>query len=396
MKITDIRSMALIGPDPHGIGGQPRNWPVLIVRVDTDEGIYGLGEAANLIFMGMRDALAHIKRCLVGQDPMNIRPIWTDMVYGGLAPHPRTQPPNSVTLGPIIWAMAGVEMALCDLVGKALNTPVYTLLGGQYRDRIRIYLDRSTPEHLDDLDEWRALGLEAKERGFTDIKFDIDYTASDTQRDVWNRHIPIEQMNRIVERIGAVREAVGWDMDIAVDCHMHYDVTSAIRLAQELAPFKLKWLEDPTPIINPDAVAQIRAKSPIPICVGEMFTAEQFRLFIGREACDIIHPDVLFTGGLHETRTIADYAELNYIPLAMHNNGCALGTIAAAHVAAASRNFIGLEYHFHDAPWIGAVVERGRPLFEDGHVQLTDAPGLGVVLNEDVCRQHLAPGETLF
>jgi len=194
-----------------------------------------------------------------------------------------------------------------------------------------------------------------------------------------------------------VREAVGWDMDVAVDCHMHYDVPSAIRLANELAHLKLKWLEDPTPIINPDACAEVRENSPIPIAVGEMFTAEQFRLFIDRGACDILHPDVLFDGGLHETRKIADYAELNYLPMALHNNSCALGVIASAHVAAATRNFIGLEYHFHDAPWIGQVVTRdGMPLFEDGHIRLTDAPGLGVELNEDICRQHLAPDEVLF
>src|SRR4051794_13608938 len=159
MKITDIRTMALVGPDPHGVGGEPRNWPVLIVRIDTDEGIYGLGEVTNLIFFGVRDALAHLKRNLVGQDPINIRPIFTDMVYGALAPHPRTQSPNSVPLGPTVWAMAGVEMALCDLVGKALNTPVYNLFGGKYRDRLLVYLDRSTPEDLDDLDAWRKLGL---------------------------------------------------------------------------------------------------------------------------------------------------------------------------------------------------------------------------------------------
>jgi galactonate dehydratase len=396
MKITDIRSMALVGPDPHGIGGQSRNWPVLIVRVDTDEGLYGLGEATNTIFMGIRDALAHVRRALIGQDPMNVRPIYSDLVYGALPPHVRPQPPNSVTVGPIVWAMSGVEMALLDLVGKALKTPVYNLLGGKFRDRIRIYLDRSTPENLDDLNAWRELAIEAKERGFTDMKFDLDYTATDHTTDVWNRSIPLPQLNKMVERIGAVRDAVGWDMEVSVDCHMHYDVPSAIRLANALAPLRLKWFEDPTPLMNPDAMAKVRDRSPIPICTGEMFTAEQFRLFIDRGACDIIHPDVLFTGGLHETRKIADYAELNYLPMAMHNNGAGLGTIAAAHVAAATRNFIGLEYHFHDAPWIGQVVDRGMPLFEDGHVRLTDAPGLGVVLNEDVCGRQLAEGEKLL
>ena len=131
---------------------------------------------------------------------------------------------------------------------------------------------------------------------------------------------------------------------------MHYNATDAIRLANELAPLRLSWLEDPCPITNPDSCASVRAKSPIPICVGEMFIAEQFRTFIDQKACDIIHPDVMFSGGLHETRRIADYAELHHLPMAMHGNGGCLATIAAAHVAAASRNFIGLEYHHQETP----------------------------------------------
>jgi L-alanine-DL-glutamate epimerase-like enolase superfamily enzyme len=156
------------------------------------------------------------------------------------------------------------------------------------------------------------------------------------------------------------------------------------------------WLEDPTPTVNPDSCAAVRAKSSIPICIGEMFIAEEFRTFVDQEACDILHPDVLFCGGMHELRKIADYAELHALPLAMHGNGGALATIAAAHVAAASRNFLGLEYHFIETPWIAQFVSRDVPLFRDGHVPLTDAPGLGVTLNREACRKHLAPGETLW
>jgi L-alanine-DL-glutamate epimerase-like enolase superfamily enzyme len=142
---------------------------------------------------------------------------------------------------------------------------------------------------------------------------------------------------------------------------------------------------------------RVQSASPIPICAGEWCTADQFREIIDANACDIVHPDVLFAGGLAETRRIADYAELHGIPLALHNNSSALGVVASAHVAAASRNFIGLEYHFFDAPWIGEVLWRnGRPLFEGGHIVLDDTPGLGGELNEDVCRAHLCPGEVMF
>jgi L-alanine-DL-glutamate epimerase-like enolase superfamily enzyme len=387
--------MLLTGPDPHGIGGQVRDWSVLVVKVETDSGLYGLGEAPPM--PGVREAIRIIEEYLVGKSPLDIRPLVTAMIYGKLPPGGEpSMSPTATPTGPAMWGISGVEMALCDLAGKAVNTPVYNLFGGKYRDRIRIYLDRSSPDELTSLDAWRALACNAVERGFDTMKFDIDCAAPDCTTDIWNRVITARQMNKIVERLNAVREAVGWDVDIAVDGHMYYNVPEAMRLAEELAPLKLMWLEDPTPITNPDAMASLRLKSRIPLCVGEMFIAEQFRLFIDREACDIIHPDVLFCGGLHEARKIADYAALNYIPMAMHNNGSALATIAASHVAAATPNFMGLEYHFHDAPWIGQVVERGRPLFEDGHVQLTDAPGLGIELNRDICRQYLVAGEELL
>ena len=151
--------------------------------------------------------------------------------------------------------------------------------------------------------------------------------AADCTQDVWNRSLPLGQINRIAERLGLVRETVGADFELCVDCHMHYNAADAIRLALELAPLKLLWLEDPTPITNPDSCAAVRDKSPIAICVGEIFTAEQFRIFIDHRACDIVHPDVMFAGGLHETRRIADYAELNHLAMAMHGNGGALAAI---------------------------------------------------------------------
>jgi galactonate dehydratase len=260
-----------------------------------------------------------------------------------------------------------------------------------------VYLDRSAPHQLDNLDAWRALASNARTRGFTDIKFDADYTATDVPSDMWNRSIPLPQLNRFVERLTAVREAAGPDMEISLDCHNQYDAESAIRLAQALAHPRLKWLEDPTTALQTDAMVRVRSVSPIPICGGEWYTADQFRELIDAGGCDIVHPDVLFAGGLSETRRIADYAELHGIPLALHNNSSAVGVVASAHVAAATRNFIGLEYHFFDAKWIGDILQRGgRPLFEDGHIVLDDTPGLGGELNEDVCRAHLSPGEVMF
>jgi L-alanine-DL-glutamate epimerase-like enolase superfamily enzyme len=393
MRINRIRTMRLTGDDPHGLGA-PRTWSILLVRVDTDEDVHGLGEATDL--PGVREAIARAGAGLVGRDPLEIRPIVRELLYGALPPREPSMSQTAVSTGPVAWAAAGIELALHDLVGKALGVPVHALLGGAYRRAVRVYLDRSGPHRPERLDDWARLGADARARGFASMKFDAEYVAPELTADVWNRSLSTPQVRAIAERIGAVRDAVGDDAEISVDCHMHYTVPSALRLAEALAPLQIAWLEDPVPITNPDALAFVRGRSPVPVCAGEMFVPEQARLFIDREACDILHPDVCFAGGLTEARQIAEYADLHYLPVALHNNGCALGTIAAAHLAAATPNFLGLEYHFADADWIGEVVTRSRPLFEDGHVVLDDAPGLGVELNETVCAERLAPGEELF
>ena len=414
MKITDIRTMRLLGPRVHSVGGTESRIGKVIVRVDTDKGLYGLGEAED--FIGVREGIEYIRACLTGRDPLNVRPLVSEILYGSLPPHSVEQrekaagtnapsggpivlssSPTASTTGAIVWAISGVEIALCDLVGKALKTPVWSLLGGRFRDRARVYLDRSSPSEPEQLAEWKKMGAEAVKEGFRFIKFDADYTAPDQTQDCWNRSMSTAQIRAIVERIAAVREEVGPDVELCVDCHMSYNASDAIRLARALEPLDLFWFEDPTPMDGVEACADVRAKSPIPICVGEMFPAEQFREFIDGRACDIIHPDVLFCGGLHEAMRIAGYAELHYIPMAMHGNGGSLAAVATAHVGAAARNFLGLEFHHIETDWIVNMVKReGVPLFDQGHVPLTDAPGLGVELNEAVFRRFLADGQTMF
>jgi galactonate dehydratase len=395
VKVTDVRTMRLSGPDPHGVGGTARTWSIEIVRVDTDAGLYGLGEAGHM--MGDREAIAYCRDWLIGKDPLAVRPFVRAMLYGGLPPYDPQMSPTATVVGPIAWAASGVEMALCDLAGKALGTPVYNLLGGAFRNRIRVYLDRSGVADPTDDEAWRKLAERVKSEGFTDLKFDAEWIAPELSRDPWNRSLRNDQIRRTVARLTLVRDVVGPDVEIALDGHMSYDVDSAIRLARALEPLGLTWLEDPIPTLDVDGLVRVREASPLPICVGEMFVTEQFRTFIDRGALDIVHPDVLFVGGLHEARAVADLADVHGIPLALHNNGSALTTIAAAHVAASSPNFIALEYHFYDAKWIGKVVRReGHELFEGGHVVLSDAPGLGIELDESVCRRYLAPGESLF
>ncbi len=396
MKITDVRTMLLLGPDPHGVGGVERSWHVMFVRVDTDAGVYGLGEAGN--FMGDRQAIAYARDWLIGRDPLAINPFVRAMLSGGLPPYDPQMSGTATVDGPMAWGVSAVEMALCDLAGKILGTPVYNLLGGAFRDRIRVYLDRSGVADPTNLQSWRDLAQRVTDEGFRDFKFDAEWIAPELNHDPWNRQMRADQVRVTFERLAAVREVAGPDAEIALDGHMSFDAETAIRLAKRLEPLNLKWFEDPVPILNFDAQKRVRDESPIPICAGEMLVPDQFREMIDRRAVDIVHPDLLFVGGLHEGKKVADYADLNAIPLAIHNNGSAMNTIAEAHLAAACPNFIGLEYHFWDAKWIGQVVRReGVPTFDaQGFVPLTDAPGFGVEIDLDIARRYLAPGESLF
>ncbi len=295
MRITDVRTMLLEGPDPHGVGGIERIWGVRIVRVDTDAGIYGLGEAGNMF--GDGQGIAYAREWLIGRDPLTVRPFVRAMLSGGLPPFDPQMSATATVDGPMAWAVSGIEMALLDLAGKALGTPTYNLLGGAFRDRIRVYLDRSGATDPTDPGAWRALAERSIADGFSDFKFDAEWIAPDANEDPWNRQMRNRQIRLTFERLAVVREVAGPDAEIALDGHMSFDVETAIRLARALEPLALKWFEDPVPILNFDAQKRVRDASPIPICAGEMLVPDQFREMIDRRAVDIIHPDLLFVGG---------------------------------------------------------------------------------------------------
>ena len=298
-------------------------------------------------------------------------------------------------MGPIVWAMSGIEMALMDLIGKQAGLPVYALLGGKFRDRVPVYLDRSGPTDVSNLDEWRRLASETVASGYTKFKFDIDYVAPDLVSDVWSRSIGREQMISIAKRLGAARDAAGDEAEISVDCHMHYDLVSSIELSKMLDSIGISWLEDPVPVMDLGALAEIREKSAVPICAGEMYTFDLAKLAINLKAVDILHPDILFAGGLHETKKLCELANANGLPIAFHNNSTALGFTATAHLGASIGNIMASEYHFYDAEWSKNWINRSNcsSLICDGFIELDDTPGLGIELNEEVCIELLAPGE---
>jgi galactonate dehydratase len=413
MKITQVRTMLLTGARDHLPGGGSGSKSLLVVRVDADSGVYGLGEAD--VFPGTRDAIKSLGQFSVGRDAMAITPLMSEWKYGTVAPHPPDSEPyehtdmppglafprmcsdSATPWGPVAWAASAVEMALLDLQGKALGTPVYNLLGGAFRAAVPVYVDRSVPDDLTNIDAWAVMGQEAVDEGYRHLKFDIDFAAPDQVTDVFNRSLPAAQLEAVVERLSAVRDTVGSSVEIAADCHMQYNVPDAIRLAHSLEPLRLMWMEDPVPITNVEALAEVRRASRVPICTGEMLTVEQSRMVVAAEAADIVHPDVVFCGGPRDMVRIAEIAEGAYRPMAAHGNGGALALIATAHVGAATRNFLAAEYHFMEDAWVGEFVRReGRGFIEDGKLILSDAPGLGVELDEELCERLLAPGEAVF
>jgi L-alanine-DL-glutamate epimerase-like enolase superfamily enzyme len=379
MKITDVKTTTLKGY---------KDWNY--VRLETDAGISGLGEAYP--GEGVTDVMEkRLKPLIVGKDPLEVEPLYHRMV---------AQTIGQSVGGTMLAGISGIETALWDLAGKALGVPAYRLLGGKYRDRIRLYADVgrgrdgvNTPE------AWAARAREGVADGYQAIKFDIDHSADELQHDPVNRGLSLAELAKMTALVAAVREAVGPGVDVCIDLHGIYSVRDAILLAERLEPFDLMFLEDPVPPENWEAMGKVTAATSIPICTGEfVHRRDGFRRLIQEQACDMLHVDVSSTGGMLEAKKIADLADLYYMPFAAHNITSPVGMTAAAHVCAAVRNLhiMELPYHADQITWRWDLVQSERPLIEAGMFVLPEAPGLGVELNEELARQHLKPGHRFF
>jgi L-alanine-DL-glutamate epimerase-like enolase superfamily enzyme len=386
VKITDVRTAAV---------RETFEW--ILVRVYTDEGIVGLGEC--YWGAGVETVVRHMKRLLVGEDPQNVDWLFQKMVRGMSG--------AGSTAGTVVTAISGVELALWDVKGRALGTPIYNLLGGRYRERIKIYLDCGSRRPHEPA-AWAETALEGLAAGYKALKFDTipvpaPAGAPDTREAARRRWLAGEyelsyaHIDLMVALMAAVREAVGPQVELALDCHWAYTARDAITLAQALEPLRLKWLEDPTPPDNIEALKRVTDHSPVPICSGENhYTRHGFRPMIETQAVDIIQPDVPKVGGLLEAKKIADMADTYYIPMAAHNVSSPIGTVAACHACAGIRNFLVMEFHCRDVAWWNDLVLTDAPIIQDGYVTLPDRPGLGYELNEEVARAHLVKDGTFF
>jgi L-alanine-DL-glutamate epimerase-like enolase superfamily enzyme len=269
------------------------------------------------------------------------------------------------------------------------------LLGGKFRDKIRLYADC----HAGEANDPKAYGDKAQEvvaEGFSAVKFDVDSTGSG-KLDPYNWTVGAKEMTHVIGLIEGIRQAVGYEVDLAIDCHGQFDLPSAITLAKAVEPLRLLWLEEPVPAENADALAQVRASSSTVICTGENhYTRFEFLELFARKAVDIIMPDLSKAGGIAEGKRIADMADAHYIPIAPHNVSSPLGMMAACHVLASVPNFLLLEFHARDIAWWNDLCDGDHPFIERGFMAVSERPGIGVELNDAAAKALLWNGDAYF
>lgn len=386
MKITNVSTAVIAG-----------NFPWVLVRIDTDRGISGLGEA--YWGAGVAELVHKAKPLLIGENPTNIVKLFEIMV--------RCLSGEGSQAGATVTAISGIEIALWDLMGRVHSLPISTFFGGRFRNKIRVYADCHAGETPDPAD-YAKKAREVVAEGFTALKFDLDtpnpYTidVSDDPHprrqwvEPYSRVIGSQEMAWMVDVTRAVREAIGPGVMLAMDAHWKFNVNDAIKLAQALEPYDLLWLEDPIPPENIEAQRHVTHSTRTPICTGEnLYRKHGYRELVEKQAARIISPDIPKMGGLLETKKVADMCDLYYIPIAPHNVASPIGTVAGAQVCASINNFLVMEFHAHDVPWWGDLVTGGPPIV-DGFIHLDERPGHGLTLNEEVARAHLKPGSSFF
>ena len=337
----------------------------VFVKLTTDEGIEGVGEATlEWKTLTVVAALEDLARNVVGLDPFA-----TDFAVERLHRDSYWR-----TGAPFRTALGAIEAAMLDIKGKALGVPVFELLGGRQRDRVECYANHwyfgaSEPE------DYAQSARAAVAMGYRALKWD-PFEAADLT-------MTAAQRRRSVDVVAAVREAVGPDVDLMLDVHGRFDVPSAIAMCRAMEPYALRWIEEPTPPESIDALLAVRRASPVPIAAGErFFETARFVEALARGAVDVLQPDVSHVGGLGETKRIAHMAHAHLIPVAPHNPVGPVMNAMTLHAAVAIPNMSIFETVSVDVPWRRELV-RETLVFEDGALLAPTAPGLGVELVEE-------------
>src|ERR1035441_6710137 len=390
LKITDLRVATVRKPGPS---------PCTIIRLDTNQGVYGLGEVRD----GASATYAlFLKSRVAGENPLRITYLFDKVKQFGF--HGRQA-----------GGVVAVEEALWDIAGKVYNVPIYQMLGGKFRDRIRIYAD--TDESDDPKVFAQRLKARKEEMGITWLKMDVGINlvqrtpgtlTGPSELTAWERRalphpfiaseVTQNGIEMLSEYVQAAREAVGMEIPLSMDHLGHLGVNSIIRLGKAYEKFNLSWMEDVIPWQYTDLLAHITAESPTPILTGEdIYLKEGFINLCEKHAVSKIHPDISTSGGILETHKIGERAMELGVPMAMHYAGTPVGAMASVHCAAATENFLACENHSLDVPWWQDLVQGiEKPIIDKGFITVPDKPGLGVTLNEEVVRQHLLPGTGYF
>ena len=357
MKIADVRTVV--------VGNPWKNW--IFIVIETDEGLIGVGEATGGSETQPRvAAIEEIKHLVIGMDPRNVHEIFHKLYLTAFI---RVTP-----------AIAGIEMACWDILGKSLGVPVHRLLGGKVRDNVRVYAngwysgDR-TPEGFAE----KASEVVAK--GYTALKFDPFGDA----------HMQLSRRDTREAKalVGAVRDAVGEDVDILIEAHDRFSTYAAIEIGNWLKDFQITWFE--TPVLSTDisALVEVARRVPVRVIAGErMHALHEFGEFLSHNVTDVINPEPLGVGGIWRSLQIAGIAEAHHAEIALHNAESPFKTMVALHIDAVTPN-VFIQECFDDflEPWVSDVLT-GFVRVKDGHLEMPDAPGIGVELNEEEAKKH--------
>jgi len=374
MKITDVKVWL--------VEGVKYNWTML--KIYTDAGFTGVGEATNWPGSQIVEAAAkEAGQRIIGLDPMRTDFIWTKL-YRDL---------NWVgPFGASMCAISGIDMALLDLKAKAFGVPMYELLGGAFRTKIRLYANYWFTGGGHNARDYAEQARKVMEAGFKGVKFDpfahVNYFyGEDLNADLG---LSREQQNKAYEVSKAVRKAIGPDADLMIETHAMLNFKTAVTMAERLAGLDITWYEEPS---GPESAATLRTlRERIPpkvsICVGERhYTRYGIRDLLEKQVADVIMPDITRCGGPSEMKRMATMAEVYNVLLAPHNPNGPLSTLCSAHVCAAVPNFFRQEFMFNDVPWRDGVIDHPIDI-RDGHLILSGRPGLGADLVETEMEKH--------
>ncbi len=412
LKITDMRFADMAGAPMHAT----------LMKIYTNQGLVGFGEVRDA---ATKTYALTLKRLLLGENPCNVDKLFRRIKqFGG---HSRQG-----------GGVSGVEVALWDLAGKAFGVPVYQMLGGKFRDSIRIYCDTDVSGKPDGLKMGNAL-KERMARGFTFLKMDVgigliadepgalsyplglwqemeklgrqgwQWSVKDLEErgarnrsyDIYNVphpltgiHLTEKGIDLLEQYVSDVRSVIGYTVPLAADHFGHIALEDCIRLGKRLEKYNLAWVEDLIPWQYTDQYVRLSQAIDIPVCTGEdIYLKEGFKPLLEARGVSVIHPDVLTSGGILENKKIGDLAQEHGVAMAIHMAESPIGCLAAVHSAASTENFLALEYHSVDVPWWDDIAQGcAKPLVKNGYIQVPDAPGLGIeALNDAVIAEHLHP-----